>query len=191
MSLISWSGGAQARGPGGEAGGAARGRDPAAALQPQPGAASSPSRARRARGLADSWGRRGGGERRAPPDALSLLRGRSDLCAQVEGFRYRAEDSLKRVSKLAVRRARIREIEGELLNASTLEDHFSANPQATPFPTSLRTRRRPASPDAAAAARSPAADARVPACQAAARASHFTCPRPLRTRFTRFALRRT
>ncbi|KAJ1489827.1 hypothetical protein T484DRAFT_1778884 [Baffinella frigidus] len=48
---------------------------------------------------------------------------------RVEGFRYRAEDSLKRVSKLSVKRARIREIEGELMNSASLEDHFSANPQ--------------------------------------------------------------
>ncbi|EKX40607.1 hypothetical protein GUITHDRAFT_46656, partial [Guillardia theta CCMP2712] len=48
---------------------------------------------------------------------------------QVEGFRYRAEDSLRRVTKLAIKRARLREIESELLNSKTLKEHFQHNPQ--------------------------------------------------------------
>jgi len=48
---------------------------------------------------------------------------------QIEGFRYRAEDSLKRVSRLAIRRARLQEVQKELLNAETLKSHFEENPQ--------------------------------------------------------------
>jgi hypothetical protein len=48
---------------------------------------------------------------------------------QIEGFRYRAEDSLKRVSRLAIRRARLQEVQTELLNAETLKSHFEENPQ--------------------------------------------------------------
>mmetsp|Transcript_60158 Transcript_60158/g.141980 ORF Transcript_60158/g.141980 Transcript_60158/m.141980 type:complete len:346 (+) Transcript_60158:498-1535(+) len=47
---------------------------------------------------------------------------------QVEGFRYRAEDSLRRVSKLAIKRARLKELEAELMNAETLKEHFAMNP---------------------------------------------------------------
>ena len=49
--------------------------------------------------------------------------------SQVEGFRYRAEDSLGRVTRLAVKRARVKELEAELLNSETLKQHFEANPQ--------------------------------------------------------------
>lgn len=48
---------------------------------------------------------------------------------QIEGFRYRAEDSLKRVSRLSIRRARLQEVQTELLNADTLKSHFEENPQ--------------------------------------------------------------
>ena len=49
--------------------------------------------------------------------------------SQVEGFRYRAEDSLARVTRLAIKRARVRELESELLNSATLKEHFENNPQ--------------------------------------------------------------
>ena len=48
---------------------------------------------------------------------------------QVEGFRYRAEDSLRRVTRLAIKRARVRELEAELLNSAVLKEHFENNPQ--------------------------------------------------------------
>ncbi len=48
---------------------------------------------------------------------------------QVNGFRYRCEDALRQVSKIAVREARIKEIKLELINSEKLKAHFAENPK--------------------------------------------------------------
>ncbi|KXJ94636.1 putative ATP dependent RNA helicase [Microdochium bolleyi] len=47
---------------------------------------------------------------------------------QVEAFRYRMNDALRAVTKVAVREARTREIRAELLKSEKLKRHFEENP---------------------------------------------------------------
>lgn len=49
--------------------------------------------------------------------------------SQVNGFRYRAEDSFRAVTSVAVREARVRELKQELLNSEKLKRFFEENPQ--------------------------------------------------------------
>lgn len=48
---------------------------------------------------------------------------------QVEAFRYRMEDALRAVTRVAVREARVREIRQELLASEKLKRHFEENPE--------------------------------------------------------------
>jgi ATP-dependent RNA helicase DDX56/DBP9 len=47
---------------------------------------------------------------------------------ELESFRYRANDALRAVSRVAVREARTRELRQELLKSAKLERHFEENP---------------------------------------------------------------
>ncbi|KIY65926.1 DEAD-domain-containing protein [Cylindrobasidium torrendii FP15055 ss-10] len=47
---------------------------------------------------------------------------------QVEGFRYRMQDALRSVTRVAIRDARIRELKQELLGSEKLKAHFEDNP---------------------------------------------------------------
>ena len=47
---------------------------------------------------------------------------------ELDGFRYRARDAWRSVTKIAVREARLKEIRQELLNSVKLQSHFSENP---------------------------------------------------------------
>lgn len=49
--------------------------------------------------------------------------------AQIEGFRYRAQDALKAVTANKIREARTREIKQELLKSEKLAKHFEENPE--------------------------------------------------------------
>jgi ATP-dependent RNA helicase DDX56/DBP9 len=48
---------------------------------------------------------------------------------KLEGFRYRFQDALRSVTRIAVREARARELRQELLNSEKLKRHFEENPQ--------------------------------------------------------------
>ena len=48
---------------------------------------------------------------------------------QVEGFRYRMNDALRVVTRVAVREARARELRQELLKSEKLKRHFEENPE--------------------------------------------------------------
>jgi len=48
---------------------------------------------------------------------------------QVEGFRYRVNDALRTVTKVAVHEARAREIKQELIKSEKLRRHFEENPE--------------------------------------------------------------
>ncbi|CUS14199.1 unnamed protein product [Tuber aestivum] len=48
--------------------------------------------------------------------------------AQVDAFRYRMDDALRAVTKVAVREARIRELRVELVKSERLKRHFEENP---------------------------------------------------------------
>jgi ATP-dependent RNA helicase DDX56/DBP9 len=47
----------------------------------------------------------------------------------IEGFRYRVEDTKRSVTRVAVKAARVRELKQEMLNSARLKDHFKENPQ--------------------------------------------------------------
>lgn len=46
---------------------------------------------------------------------------------QVEGFRYRADDALRSVTKLAIREARLKELKAAALSSVKLKAHFAEN----------------------------------------------------------------
>jgi len=48
---------------------------------------------------------------------------------EVEGFRYRAKDAWRAVTKIAVREARLKEIKFEMLNSKKLKRYFQDNPR--------------------------------------------------------------
>jgi ATP-dependent RNA helicase DDX56/DBP9 len=48
---------------------------------------------------------------------------------QVEAFRYRMEDALRAVTRVAIREARVKEIRQELLASEKLKRHFEENPE--------------------------------------------------------------
>ncbi|KAF7405014.1 putative ATP-dependent RNA helicase DDX56 isoform X2 [Vespula maculifrons] len=48
---------------------------------------------------------------------------------EVEGFRYRAKDAWKAVTRIAVREARLKEIKQEILNCEKLKSYFEDNPK--------------------------------------------------------------
>ncbi|ODM92410.1 putative ATP-dependent RNA helicase DDX56 [Orchesella cincta] len=48
---------------------------------------------------------------------------------EVEGFRYRAKDAWKAVTRIAVREARLKEIRLEIMNSQKLKDYFETNPK--------------------------------------------------------------
>ncbi|KFM57019.1 putative ATP-dependent RNA helicase DDX56, partial [Stegodyphus mimosarum] len=48
---------------------------------------------------------------------------------ELEGFKYRARDAFRAVTKIAVREARLKEIKTELLNSRNLKPYFEDNPR--------------------------------------------------------------
>ena len=48
---------------------------------------------------------------------------------QVDAFRYRMQDALRSVTKVAIKEARIQEIKNEILNSKALKAHFEENPK--------------------------------------------------------------
>ncbi|KAL5021816.1 hypothetical protein ScPMuIL_000971 [Solemya velum] len=48
---------------------------------------------------------------------------------EIEGFRYRAKDAMRAVTKVAIREARLKEIKKELLNSQKLKSYFEDNPR--------------------------------------------------------------
>ena len=49
--------------------------------------------------------------------------------AELDGFRYRARDAMRSITKIAVKEARLKEIKGELLNSQKLTSYFEDNPR--------------------------------------------------------------
>lgn len=48
---------------------------------------------------------------------------------EIEGFRYRVEDVIRTVTKIAVRETRATELKAEILNSHRLQNHFMENPE--------------------------------------------------------------
>ncbi|XP_063986904.1 probable ATP-dependent RNA helicase DDX56 [Diachasmimorpha longicaudata] len=59
----------------------------------------------------------------------SLFKNYQFKLEEVEGFRYRAKDAWKAVTRIAVREARLKEIKQELLNCDKLKSYFDDNPK--------------------------------------------------------------
>ncbi|OAD74434.1 hypothetical protein PHYBLDRAFT_155269 [Phycomyces blakesleeanus NRRL 1555(-)] len=51
----------------------------------------------------------------------------------VDGFKYRVQDALKAVSKMAIKEARIKEIKREIMNSEKLKAHFEDKPKDLDF----------------------------------------------------------
>ena len=49
--------------------------------------------------------------------------------SELDGFRYRARDAWRSVTKIAVRESRLKELRHEMLNSTKLRSHFNANPR--------------------------------------------------------------
>merc|ERR1739842_289928 len=48
---------------------------------------------------------------------------------ELDGFKYRAKDAWRSVTKIAVREARLKEIKQEILNSTKLKSYFEDNPR--------------------------------------------------------------
>lgn len=48
---------------------------------------------------------------------------------EIEGFRYRAKDAMRAVTRVAIREARLKEIKQEMLNSQKLKSYFQDNPR--------------------------------------------------------------
>merc|ERR1712029_1065084 len=48
---------------------------------------------------------------------------------ELDGFRYRAMDAWRAVTRIAIREARLKEIKQEMLNSNRLQSHFADNPR--------------------------------------------------------------
>merc|ERR1712051_521946 len=48
---------------------------------------------------------------------------------ELDGFRYRARDAWRSVTKIAIREARLKEIKMEILNSQKLKSYFEDNPR--------------------------------------------------------------
>ncbi|KAG5462192.1 MAG: P-loop containing nucleoside triphosphate hydrolase protein [Olpidium bornovanus] len=77
-----------------------------------------------------------------PPDAAAAPDGKeSDRfikpyafnVRQVEGFRYRLEDAMRSVTRVAIREARVKELKAEILNSEKLKAHFEDKPRDLAF----------------------------------------------------------
>ncbi|GAU89722.1 hypothetical protein RvY_02236 [Ramazzottius varieornatus] len=63
------------------------------------------------------------------PTTTSIFRPYQFRMDQIEGFRYRAQDAMRAVTKVAVRESRINEIRQEMLNSQKLKTYFTDNPR--------------------------------------------------------------
>ncbi|XP_046565590.1 probable ATP-dependent RNA helicase DDX56 [Haliotis rubra] len=63
------------------------------------------------------------------PEGENLFKPYNFKMEEIEGFRYRARDAMRAVTRLAIRDARMKEIRQELLTTEKLKSHFQDNPQ--------------------------------------------------------------
>lgn len=63
------------------------------------------------------------------PEGETLFKPYNFKMDEIEGFRYRSNDALRAVTKVAVREARLKEIKTEILNSNKLKSYFEDNPR--------------------------------------------------------------
>ena len=68
-----------------------------------------------------------GGEEAAP--STPIFKPYKFRMEELDGFRYRALDAWRSVTRIAIREARLKEIKQEMLNSSKLQSHFADNPR--------------------------------------------------------------
>lgn len=62
-------------------------------------------------------------------DGTSYLKAYTFKMSEIEGFRYRAMDAMRAVTRVAVREARIKELKTEILSSQKLKSYFEDNPR--------------------------------------------------------------
>jgi ATP-dependent RNA helicase DDX56/DBP9 len=62
-------------------------------------------------------------------DEEHVLKAYTFRMEELDGFKYRARDAWRAVTKIAVREARLKEIKHEMLNSARLRSHFEDNPR--------------------------------------------------------------
>ena len=62
-------------------------------------------------------------------DSQSVLKPYLFKMDEIEGFRYRVNDALRAVTKIAVKEARLKEIRSEIVNSQKLKAYFEDNPK--------------------------------------------------------------
>eukprot|EP00057_Strongylocentrotus_purpuratus_P013132 XP_011667606.1 PREDICTED: probable ATP-dependent RNA helicase DDX56 [Strongylocentrotus purpuratus] len=62
-------------------------------------------------------------------DGTPLIKPYQFKMSEIEGFRYRAKDAMRAVTKVAVREARVKEIKQEIFNSKKLKAYFEDNPR--------------------------------------------------------------
>merc|ERR1712226_1327396 len=70
-----------------------------------------------------------GGSANSPETEQSIFKPYRFRMEELDGFRYRATDAWRAVTKIAVREARLKEIKAEMLNSVKLKTHLADNPR--------------------------------------------------------------
>ena len=70
-----------------------------------------------------------GGSANIPETEQSIFKPYRFRMEELDGFRYRATDAWRAVTKIAVREARLKEIKAEMLNSVKLKTHLADNPR--------------------------------------------------------------
>ena len=65
----------------------------------------------------------------AHPDGNTLFKPYQFRMEEIDGFRYRARDAMRAVTRVAVREARLKEIKNEILTSQKLKSYFADNPR--------------------------------------------------------------
>lgn len=65
----------------------------------------------------------------AVENQIGMLRPYQFKMEEIEGFRYRSNDALRAVTRIAIREARLKEIKAEMLTSEKLKAYFEENPR--------------------------------------------------------------
>ncbi|XP_052098234.1 probable ATP-dependent RNA helicase DDX56 [Mytilus californianus] len=63
------------------------------------------------------------------PDGENVFKPYNFKMAEIDGFKYRAKDAMRAVTKVAIREARLKEIKIEILTSQKLKSYFEDNPR--------------------------------------------------------------
>ena len=63
------------------------------------------------------------------PDGETVFKPYNFKMDEIDGFKYRAKDAMRAVTKVAIREARLKEIKTEILTSQKLKSYFEDNPR--------------------------------------------------------------